>query len=152
MKDERKGRKLMLWQTGPLICWSNKAHVRRINKASLIGYKAGKWLKRRHFRLSWPVQGWKRITWCEMTFYRLNNMPYTEQSPFSPSLPLCSRAVQLERGRGGLQKMRSGGKRKTVRNKHRLLNSGRPASASQFGKMWTTANELVPFLIQDEMH
>lgn len=36
--------------------------------------------------------------------------------PLSLSFFLCSRVVQLERGRGGMQKMKSGGKRKTVGN------------------------------------
>jgi len=34
--------------------------------------------------------------------------------------------VQLERGRGGMQKMRSGEKGKTARNQERLLNSDLP--------------------------
>lgn len=128
---QRKGRKQCSDRhTTLMICCSNKVTNWVIKNLLINGWKV------RYFYLSWtlrPTQGWNDTVWRIMTFYRLNKMSYTEQcpSPFlSVPFSLCSRAVQLERGRGGMQKMRSGGKRKTVGNQEWLLNSAHPLLAT----------------------
>lgn len=84
--------------------------------------------QRKYFFLS--CTWWQNDTvWRIMTLNRKHKMSFTEQSPFpflSVSFSLCSRVVQLEGGMGGMQKMRSGGKRKTVGKQERLLKSGNP--------------------------